>query len=324
MNIAEIARPVQDFFEKFDSAFEAKFHSQVPLVDKVVNYIAAKKGKLLRPLIVFLTAKLHGELVEKTMSAAVVVEMFHTATLVHDDVVDESRLRRGSRTVNDIWDNKISILIGDLLFSKTLASIVDLHDNHAVAILSAAAERITEGELLQIVLTDNARVSEEEYFDLISKKTASLFSAACRMGALSIRDEAMSLQNMAGFGENFGMAFQIMDDLLDYLGHVDKLGKPTANDLREGKVTLPLIHALNTASHAAGAKIYSILERGIKSDEEIDHIVSFVVNQGGVDYAKALVRQYAARALEYLTIYEDSAAKKSLFQLVADSTNREK
>ncbi|MBN1482845.1 polyprenyl synthetase family protein [candidate division KSB1 bacterium] len=324
MNIAEIAEPVKEFFEKFDAAFEEKFHSQVPLVDKVVNYIATKKGKLLRPLLVFLTAKLHGELVDKTMSAALVVEMFHTATLVHDDVVDESRLRRGSRTVNDIWDNKISILIGDLLFSKTLASIVDLHDTHAVAILSAAAERITEGELLQIVLTDNSKVTEEEYFDLISKKTASLFSAACRMGALSIRDDETALKNMAGFGENYGIAFQIRDDLLDYLGEADKLGKPTGNDLREGKVTLPLIHALNIAPSAARDKIFGILEHGIKSDEEIDHIVKFVLTHGGVDYAKKLVRQFAARALDYLKPYQDSAAKKSLIQLVNHSTNRDK
>lgn len=324
MNITEIAEPVKEYFERFDSAFEAKFHSQVPLVDQVVNYIAAKRGKMLRPLLVFLTAKLHGELVEKTMSAALVVEMFHTATLVHDDVVDQSDLRRGSETVNNIWDNKISILIGDLLFSKTLASIVDLQDTHAVAILSAAAERITEGELLQIAYTANSNVTEKEYFDLISKKTAALFSASCQMGALSIREDDAALENMYGFGENYGIAFQIMDDLLDYLGDERKLGKPTGNDLREGKITLPLIYALNNAPETARREILRIIDRGIESDSELVSIVDFVQTHGGVDYANSLVEQYTNQSLDYLSSYPDSPAKQSLIQLVNYSTHRDK
>ncbi|MBN1560901.1 polyprenyl synthetase family protein [candidate division KSB1 bacterium] len=324
MNISEIAEPVKEYFENFDSVFIKKFHSQVPLVDKVVNYIAGKRGKRLRPLLVFLTAQLHGSVLAKTMNAAIVVEMFHTATLVHDDVVDGSNMRRGSRTVNDIWDNKISILIGDLLFSKTLAAIVDLQDNHAVAILSAAAERITEGELLQIAFTTKSNVSEADYFDLINKKTAALFSAACQMGALSVRDDATALQNMSGFGENYGIAFQIMDDLLDYLGDTHTLGKPTGNDLREGKVTLPLIHALSTAHADARAEILSVLERGVESSEEIASIVKFISTYSGVDYALSEAKKYAARALEFLQSYPDSPAKKSLIELVDHSISREK
>ncbi|MBN1466743.1 polyprenyl synthetase family protein [candidate division KSB1 bacterium] len=324
MNITEIATPVQEFFENFDSVFIEKFRSNVPLVDQVVNYIAAKRGKRLRPLFVFLTAKLHGALVAKTMSAAIVVEMFHTATLVHDDVVDGSNMRRGARTVNDIWDNKISILIGDLLFSKTLASIVDLQDNHAVAILSAAAEHITEGELLQIAFTTTSNVSEKDYFDLISKKTAALFSAACQMGALSVKDDATALENMSGFGENYGIAFQIMDDLLDYLGDEHKLGKPTGNDLREGKVTLPLIHAMDAASPSARAELQRRIERGVETDADIRYLVQAVHEYGGVDYALNEAKKYTARALEYLNAYPDSAAKKSLIELVDHSTNRDK
>jgi octaprenyl-diphosphate synthase len=324
VNITEIAEPVKEYFDRFDSAFEAKFHSQVPLVDKVVHYIAAKRGKMLRPLLVFLTAKLHGDLVNKTMSAALVVEMFHTATLVHDDVVDQSDLRRGSETVNNIWDNKISILIGDLLFSKTLSSIVDLEDTNAVAILSAAAERITEGELLQIAYTANSNVTEKEYFDLIGKKTAALFSASCQMGALSIRDDKNALERMFGFGENYGIAFQIMDDLLDYLGDESKLGKPTGNDLREGKITLPLIYSLNNAPEHARSEILRIIDRGIENESEISFIVDFAQTHGGVDYAKNLVESYTKKSLEYLSSYPDSAAKSSLIQLVNYSTNRDK
>ncbi len=324
MNITEIAEPVKEYFDRFDSAFEAKFHSQVPLVDKVVHYISSKRGKKLRPLLVFLTAKLHGDLIEKTMSAALVVEMFHTATLVHDDVVDQSDLRRGSETVNNIWDNKISILIGDLLFSKTLSSIVDLEDTHAVAILSAAAERITEGELLQIAYTANSNVTENEYFDLIGKKTAALFSASCQMGALSIADEKTALDSMYGFGENYGIAFQIMDDLLDYLGDESKLGKPTGNDLREGKITLPLIFALNNAPENARDDILRIIDRGIETESEISSIVDFAQSHGGVDYSQNLVESYTKKSLDYLSAYSDSTAKTSLIQLVNYSTNRDK
>ena len=324
MNITEIAAPVSEHFDRFESEFEQKFHSVVPLVDKVIQYIAKKRGKRLRPLLVFLTAKLHGALTQKTMNAGIVVELFHTATLVHDDVVDESNLRRGSRTVNDIWDNKISILIGDLLFSKTLASIVDLNDTEAVAILSAAAELITEGELLQIAFTEKSHIAEKDYFDLISKKTAALFSASCQLGVLSVKSDEKALARMEGFGTNYGIAFQIMDDLLDYLGDEDKMGKPTGNDLRDGKVTLPLIHALYVADANESKQIIEMLDRGAETDDQIDHIINFAVEQGGVDYAKKLVKEYTAQALDYLNNVPDSDAKTSLIELVHYSTNRDK
>lgn len=324
MELIEIAEPVREYFDKFEDEFESKFHSQVPLVEQVVHYLAQKRGKRLRPLLVFLTARLHGELTARTMSASLVVEMFHTATLVHDDVVDESALRRGARTVNDIWDNKISILIGDLLFSKTLASIVDLQDTYAVAILSAAAERITEGELLQIAFAGESGLTEADYFDLISKKTAALFSASCQLGALTVGQNGKAVENMNAFGEHYGIAFQITDDLLDYLGDERKLGKPTGNDLREGKITLPLIYALEQASEAQSAEVRTILDRGIQSEEEIEFIVQFVKAQGGVDYSLQLVNQYTDQALNALDTYPDSAAKQSLIQLIHHSVKREK
>jgi len=323
VNLTEIAAPVHEYFAGFDSVFHDKLRSSVPLVDKVVQYIAQKRGKRLRPLFVFLSAKLHGKLTPKAMDAGIVVEMFHTATLVHDDVVDESSLRRGSRTVNDIWDNKISILIGDLLFSKTLTSIVALRDHHAVAILSAAAERITEGELLQIALTADSNVSEEDYFDLISKKTAALFSASCQLGVLTAGQNGPALENMKTFGENYGIAFQIMDDLLDYMGHQDKLGKPTGNDLREGKMTLPLIHALGTAETSERDAIMEIMDRGIDRENDIQRIVDFVTAQGGVEYAMDLVQQYTNQALSTLEGYSNSEARQSLIDLVHFSTRRE-
>ncbi len=324
MEITEIATPVSEHFDRFESEFEQKFHSVVPLVDKVIQYIARKRGKRLRPLLVFLIAKMHGYLTQKTMDAGIVVELFHTATLVHDDVVDESNLRRGSRTVNDIWDNKISILIGDLLLSKTLASIVDLNDTTAIAILASAAELITEGELLQISYAGNSLISEKEYFDLIAKKTAALFSASCQLGVRSVKKDGPALERMKEFGWNYGIAFQIMDDLLDYLGEESKLGKPTGNDLRDGKVTLPLIRALAAAPEKDKRHALDILERGAETEDDIDYVVNFAVEQGGVDYAKKLVSDYTNKALAMLDGIPDSDAKTSLVNLVHYSINRDK
>lgn len=324
MDIVEIAAPVKEYFNNFEFEFERKFKSNIPLADQVIQYIAEKKGKRLRPLLVFLSAALHGKLTSKTMSAGIVVEMFHTATLVHDDVVDESNLRRGARTVNDIWDNKISILIGDLLFSKTLSSIVDLQDSHAVAILSSAAEQITEGELLQIAFTGAPTLKEIDYFDLISKKTAALFAASCQLGALTVGTNGEALQYMEKFGGNYGIAFQIMDDLLDYQGDSKNLGKPTGNDLRAGKVTLPLIRALETAEEDQRRPILQLLQDGVQSDEQIKQIIGFAIDRGGIEYAKTLIHHHTQLALGALAHYPDSTVKKSLFELVKHSVHRDK
>lgn len=324
MEITEIAEPVKEYFNRFEIEFINKFGSNVPLVDEVVRYLSGKRGKRLRPLLVFLSASLHGDLTPRTMSAGIVIEMFHTATLVHDDVVDESHLRRGARTVNDIWDNKISILIGDLLFSKTLASIVDLQDNDAVAILASAAERITEGELLQVAYSSTSTLAESDYFDLISKKTAALFNAACQLGAMTVGKKGQSLNSMATFGENYGIAFQIMDDLLDYVGDVKTLGKPIGSDLREGKITLPLIYALDHADEKKRGEVMELLNQGIQSNEQSQRIIHFTKEHGGIRYAQAHVQAYTQKSLRALDVYPDSSAKRSLIELVALSTNRDK
>jgi octaprenyl-diphosphate synthase len=324
VEIAEIAEPVKKYLDRFEIEFTNKFKSTVPLADEVARYLSGKRGKRLRPLLVFLSASLHGDWNARTMSAAIVVEMFHTATLVHDDVVDESHLRRGARTVNDIWDNRISILVGDLLFSKTLASIVDLQDNDAVAILASAAERITEGELLQIAYSNTLKLEEGEYFDLISKKTAALFNVSCQLGAMTVGEKGSVLSNMATFGENYGIAFQIMDDLLDYVGDIKTLGKPIGSDLREGKITLPLIFALDHAGEKKRTEVMEMLNQGIQSDEQVQKIIHFTQEQGGIHYAQAHVQTYTENALKALDAYSDSPAKRSLIELVALSTNRNK
>ena len=324
MTLDDIIAPVKPELEEFEIAFAKMLHSNVPLAEQVVQYISTKKGKRLRPLLVFLSAKLHGALNEKTLSAGIVVEMLHTATLIHDDVVDESSLRRGSPTVNTVWDNKISVLVGDFLFSKTLISMLELKDPEAFAILSETAKLITEGELLQVAHDRDFEMNEEIYFDLISKKTAALFRAACELGALSINSNGRSRENMRKFGENLGIAFQIKDDLLDYVGDERQLGKPTGNDLRENKVTLPLIFALSRSEKKKRMEILDMLEQGVEDDGQIEEIIRFVNEQGGVQYSMQVAQSFAAKAAQILDEYTNSDMAPYLKSLVDFSIRRNK
>jgi octaprenyl-diphosphate synthase len=324
VDIDHIAAPVQGELEEFELAFTDRLQSTVPLAAQVITYISRRKGKRLRPLLVFLSAKLHGELTEKTMTSSIIIEMLHTATLIHDDVVDESELRRGVPTINNVWNNKVSVLIGDFLFSRTLTNMVDLRDFNALAVLTQAAENITEGELLQIANKNSIEIDEITYFDLIFKKTASLFSAASQLGVLSTAHSEQNRRSMMSFGENLGMAFQIRDDMLDYTGNKNTLGKPTGNDIRENKITLPLIFALSNASQSDRKSIYDILERDIKRTEDIDDIIDFVRAHDGDKASFKIAEKYAQEALKYLADYQDSSIKECLIHLVKFAINREK
>lgn len=323
MKIESIAGPVQGPLTDFERAFVEVLSSDVPLANQVVNYISGLKGKRLRPLLVFLTSQLHGQVNAAAMRAAVVVELLHTATLVHDDVVDSSDLRRGKPTVNSIWDNRISVLIGDLLFSRTLSALLSLESQAALGIISITANRITEGELMQVEHEHDYGLSEPVYFNLVAKKTAALFSASCELGALAIADDPAARERMKQFGEYLGIAFQIKDDLLDYAGDVVKLGKPVANDIRENKVTLPLIRALATAPAAERERIAALLEKVEMGEEEIQSVVEFVHRHGGLEYAEAIARQYGDAALEILNGYPESGARTSLMTLVRFAISRE-
>jgi len=323
VNIEEIFAPVKNELEQFEIKFNNALHSDVPLADQVVRYISKRRGKRLRPVLVFLSGKLHGEVTPKTMNASIVIELLHTATLVHDDVVDNSDLRRGSPTVNNLWDNKISVLVGDLLFSRTLTAMLELYDLEALAILSDAAKLVTEGELLQIELDHDFEMDEGTYFDLISKKTAALFEASCELGALSIKNDSESRLRMKKFGKNLGIAFQIKDDLLDYIGSSTKIGKPTGNDIRENKVTLPLIYALANAKASDRQRILDIMDQEDRNDEEINQIINFVKERGGVDYSFAIAKSYAEKAQNILNAYPESEIRTTLKNLVDFAVNRE-
>ncbi|NIA31547.1 MAG: polyprenyl synthetase family protein [Actinobacteria bacterium] len=324
MNINEIIFPVKEELDEFENTFVNFLHSNVPLVEQIVQYISTKRGKRLRPMLVFMAAKLHGEITAKTLSASIVIEMLHTATLIHDDVVDESAQRRGSPTVNNVWSNKISILVGDFLFSKTLAGMLDLRDIEALAIISEAAKLITEGELLQIAHDQDFAMDESIYFDLVSRKTAALFSAACELGALTTGANGESREKMKEFGENLGIAFQIKDDLLDYIGIEEELGKPTGNDIREKKVTLPLIFALSHSSLENRNAILVKLDKGVQGEEEIADVVRFVRENGGIDYSMDTANNYGQKAIKILEEYSNSELTPYLKELVIFAINREK
>ncbi|WP_301920800.1 polyprenyl synthetase family protein [Ferruginibacter sp.] len=304
----------------FEKKFAESVKSQTPLLDRIMKYIIKRKGKQLRPMFVFLSAKLHGPINESTYRAAALVELLHTATLVHDDVVDESLERRGFFSVNAIWKNKIAVLVGDYLLSKGLLLSTDNKDFEHLQILSQAVKQMSEGELLQIEKSRNLNLNEDIYFEIIRNKTASLLSSACAVGAWSTsKDEAIS-NKMKLFGEKIGIAFQIKDDLFDY-GNED-IGKPTGNDIKEKKLTLPLIYTLNKISAEKKRELIYIIKNENKNTEKVRYVIDAVVASGGIEYAVEKMNNYRDEALEVLHEFEDNEVRKALEELVRFTTDR--
>lgn len=304
----------------FEQKFAESVKSQTPLLDRIMRYIIKRKGKQLRPMFVFLSAKLHGPINESTYRAAALVELLHTATLVHDDVVDESLERRGFLSINALWKNKIAVLVGDYLLSKGLLLSTEAGDFHHLHILSEAVKQMSEGELLQIEKARKLNLKEDVYFEIIRSKTASLLSSACAVGAWSTGKDEKLTQRMKLFGEKTGIAFQIKDDLFDY-GN-EEIGKPTGNDLKEKKLTLPLIYTLNNVNSAERRKIIYIVKNENKSKEKIKYVLQKVVETGGINYAKNKMIQYRDEALEILFEYPDNDIRKGLEELVRYTTDR--
>jgi octaprenyl-diphosphate synthase len=306
------------------STFEKKFadsvKSQTPLLDRIMKYIIKRKGKQLRPMFVFLSAKLHGPVNESTYRAAALVELLHTATLVHDDVVDESLERRGFFSVNAIWKNKIAVLVGDYLLSKGLLLSTDNNDFEHLRILSEAVKQMSEGELLQIEKARNLNLKEDIYFEIIRNKTASLLSSACSVGAWSTSKDAIIGNKMKLFGEKVGIAFQIKDDLFDY-GKED-IGKPTGNDIKEKKLTLPLIYTLNKINAAKRRELIYIIKNENKNPEKVRYVIDTVVETGGINYAAEKMNIYRDEALAVLHEFEDNDVRKALEELVRYTTDR--
>ena len=311
-----IAKELHTFEQKFAQSVK----SHTPLLDRIMKYIIKRKGKQLRPMFVFLSARLHGEVNESTYRAAALVELLHTATLVHDDVVDESLERRGFLSINALWKNKIAVLVGDYLLSKGLLLSTEAGDFNHLHILSNAVKEMSEGELLQIKKARKLNLKEDIYFEIIRSKTASLLSSACAVGAWSTSKDEKITERMKKFGEKTGIAFQIKDDLFDYS---DKnIGKPTGNDIKEKKLTLPLIYTLNNCSRQTRNKIINIVKNYNKDKTKVKFVINEVRSSGGIDYATKKMITFRDEALFILHEFAQSNVRDALEELVRFTTDR--
>lgn len=304
----------------FETKFAGAVKSNAPLLDRIMKYIIKRKGKQLRPMFVFLSAKLHGPVNESTYRAAALVELLHTATLVHDDVVDESLERRGFFSINAVWKNKIAVLVGDYLLSKGLLLSTGNNDFEHLHILSEAVKQMSEGELLQIEKSRNLNLDESVYFEIIKAKTASLLSAACGVGAWSTSHDRHTSNQMKLFGEKVGIAFQIKDDLFDY-GN-ENIGKPTGNDIKEKKLTLPLIYTLNKVSSSLKRELIYLIKNENRNAEKVKYIVDCVKQEGGIGYAVDKMNRYRDEAMEILYSFPENEVRKALEELVRYTTDR--
>ncbi len=319
-SLDSIKQPIASELITFQKKFRDSMNSPVPLLSKITRYIVKRKGKQVRPMFVFLSAKLCGEINESSYTAASLVELLHTATLVHDDVVDEANKRRGFFSINALWKNKIAVLVGDYLLSKGLLLAVDNEEYQLLQIVSRAVKAMSEGELLQIEKARRLDIKESVYFDIIQGKTASLISAACAAGAASTTDDKEVIESMRLFGVKIGISFQIKDDLFDY-GTID-VGKPLGIDIKEKKMTLPLIYALDHASNSDKKRIIKIIKKHNTDKVKVDEVIQFVRKSGGLEYAEKIMNKYRSDAFEILKELPTSPAKDSLEELVLYVTER--
>ena len=309
--------------DRFNVFYADSLKSNVKLINTVINYISKRKGKQLRPALCILSANLCGKPTENTFKAASLIEMIHIATLMHDDVVDDSMIRRGWPSINRVWKNKIAILVGDYMFSKALANMIEIKDFDALNILSQTAERLSQGEILQIEKVIKKEMNEHIYYEMVSDKTASLFSAACELGCMTVIKDSVKYKAMSRFGEKFGLVFQIRDDLLDIIGNVDELGKPTIFDLKKNMQTLPLIHIFNKLSKSELNKLKRKLKHHLNRSD-IKAIKKLIVDEGGVYFAEEQIKRLSNEAEKELDIFPDSSYKKALISILTFNINRMK
>ncbi|MFT4875414.1 MAG: octaprenyl-diphosphate synthase [Bacteroidia bacterium] len=321
-SLAYIKSPIENELKIFEDKFKDSVKSKVPLLDTIMNYIVKRKGKQMRPLLVLHCAKLFGEVNETTYRGAALVELLHTATLVHDDVVDESNMRRGFFSINALWKNKVAVLVGDYLLSKGLLLSLKNKDFKALEILSSAVEQMSEGELLQMEKARKLDITEEVYFNIITKKTASLLASCCGIGANSTGVSEEVLEDVIAMGEAVGVAFQIKDDLFDYGDN--KIGKPTGIDIIEKKMTLPLIYALNVADKGERRKIIKIIKNSKKSKSDIQEVIQFVKTKGGIEYAQTRMLEYKKKAEDLLNSIPTGSSTEYLKALIDYVIERKK
>jgi len=318
MNLKQIQKPIINEMDDFRSMLKSSISSNNILIDKVVNYILKRKGKQIRPLFVFLSAGLSGTILNSTYRAAILIEILHTATLIHDDVVDESNYRRGFFSVNALWKSKYSVLIGDYLLSKGLELSVNNNDFKFLGILSEAVKNMSEGEITQLIKSKTLNINEKDYFKIINQKTASLFSSCCEMGSLSSGANKKNILLMREFGSLVGQAFQIRDDLFGYLSY--DIGKPSLSDFKQRKITLPLIYALSKSNSFEKREIL----KDVKDFKSVEKIISFVKEKNGIAYSENKMNAMIIKSKKILNSFPDSVYKESINNLLDYTINRVK
>ncbi len=318
-----IKAPIKEEMKKFEPYFREQLKTNIPLLSIITNYILRRKGKQMRPMLVFLSAKLNGSVSDSTFVAATLIELLHTATLIHDDVVDETYQRRGFFSINALWKSKVAVLVGDYFLSRGLSTALDTDQIDVLKVVSDAVKSMSEGELIQIEKSRKLDITEEVYYDIITKKTATLIAACTRAGALSVDSSEDKLKAMKDFGVNLGIAFQIKDDLFDYEPN-GLIGKPTGNDIKEKKLTLPLIHALHSTDVKQRRHILRLIRRHHKKEKKVQEIIAFVKNNGGLEYANEQMEAYAQKAKDAISIYEDGEVKEALLLMVDYTLKRKK
>jgi octaprenyl-diphosphate synthase len=322
-NLDSIKAPVTKELEEFESYFKSSMKTKVPLLNHITNYILRRKGKQLRPVLVFLSARVFDTPNQSTFTAAALIELLHTATLIHDDVVDDSFERRGFFSIYAIWKTKISVLVGDYLLSRGLLLAVNNKEFELLQIVSEAVKEISEGELYQIQKARRLNITEKEYFEIIRKKTATLMIACAASGSSSVTQDQDAVKKLKQFAEHAGIAFQIKDDIFDYMAR-GIIGKPTANDLKEKKITLPLIHALENSSILEKRNILQLIRKNNNSTQKLQKVIDFVVDRKGVEYAVVKMEEHREKAIASLAGLPDNDAKQALIDLAWYITEREK
>lgn len=320
LRLDDIKAPIAGEMEDFELKFRASMKTRVLLLDKIMDYIVKRKGKQMRPMFVFLSAGTCGQIRESTFRGASLIELLHTATLVHDDVVDEANYRRGFFSVNALWKNKVAVLVGDFLLSRGLILSVENQDFNLLRIVTDAVKEMSEGELLQIEKSRRLDITEDVYFEIIRQKTASLIASCCAVGASSSGADYDSVRRMRSFGEKIGMAFQIKDDLFDY-GELE-IGKPVGIDIKEKKMTLPLIYALSKSSWLERRAIIRTIRNESDEPKKVRDVIEYVKKSGGIQYANETMNRFHHEALAILTSFPDSSYKNSLTQLVQFTIER--
>ncbi len=320
LTLEEIKTPISKEMEEFEGKFRASMKTDVLLLDKIMNYIVKRKGKQMRPMFVFLSAGTCGRISESTFRGASLIELLHTATLVHDDVVDSANYRRGFFSVNALWKNKVAVLVGDFLFSRGFLLSIDNNEFDLLRIVSQAIKEMSEGELFQIEKARHLDITEEVYYEIIRQKTASLIASCCAVGASSSGASPEMVKQMKQFGEHVGMAFQIKDDLFDFGD--DEIGKPLGIDIKEKKMTLPLIYALSKSSWLDKRRIIGIIRNESDKPRKVKEVIEYVKASGGIAYAREAMNRFHEKAIASLDLFPQSEYRNSLAQLVQFTIDR--